>query len=360
MYRIDTITDNMLNEYFNKYALELKSYMTQLRDGITTIPDKLGSKNKILIKYKVRKNSPKWRFLNKYIQDANLRNLLCGSWEELLNIISDVENLIPNLEWQKGATKTEYKNGKYQIDGIDTDGSIFIDHFNEIMHWLFVDIMYETKLNKLQFIEKLGLKICPYCGRQHINIAKFPGYRDSKPNIDHFLPKSLYPFLSISFMNLIPCCHVCNEMANKGNYDPLKPDIGLYNPYVFNDDNITFKGIFNGNDEMDENSYDVDIICNPTTLDKGYKEVLKLLPFYQQERLKIQDIYINFTTTTKTHKKFLKDLGMSQDFLDDDARMIIGHPLDGRASQREFYKFKRDLFLQLVRMYSQEHKKISL
>lgn len=350
----------MLNEYFNKYALELKSYMTQLRDGITTIPDKLGSKNKILIKYKVRKNSPTWRFLNKYIQDANLRNLLCGSWEELLNIISDVENLIPNLEWQKGTTKTEYKNGKYQIDGIDTDGSIFIDHFNEIMHWLFVDIMYETKLNKLQFIEKLGLKICPYCGRQHINIAKFPGYRDSKPNIDHFLPKSLYPFLSISFMNLIPCCHVCNEMANKGNYDPLKPDIGLYNPYVFNDDNITFKGIFNGNDEMDENSYDVDIICNPTTLDKGYKEVLKLLPFYQQERLKIQDIYINFTTTTKTHKKFLKDLGMSQDFLDDDARMIIGHPLDGRASQREFYKFKRDLFLQLVRMYSQEHKKISL
>ena len=192
-------------------------------------------------------------------------------------------------------------------------------------------------------------------GRQHINIAKFPGYRDSKPNIDHFLPKSLYPFLSISFRNLVPCCCVCNEMANKGDYDPLKPDIGLYNPYVFNDDNIKFKGIFNGNDEMDENSYDVDIICNPTTLDKGYKEVLKLLPFYQQERLKIQDIYINFTTTTKIHKKFLKNLGMNQNFLDDDARMIIGHPLDGRASQREFYKFKRDLFLQLVRMYRQEH-----
>lgn len=351
MYRIDTITDNMLNEYFNKYAQEVKFYMTQLRDGRITIPDELGRKNKILIKYKVRKGSPTWNFLSKYEQDIYLRKLLCGSWEDLLNIISDVENLILNLEWQKGVTKAEYNKGKYQIDGIDTDGSKFIDHFNEIMHWLFVDIMYEKKLDKLQFIEKLGLKICPYCGRQHINIAKFPGYRDSKPNIDHFLPKSLYPFLSISFRNLVPCCCVCNEMANKGDYDPLKPDIGLYNPYVFNDDNIKFKGIFNGNDEMDENSYDVDIICNPTTLDKGYKEVLKLLPFYQQERLKIQDIYINFTTTTKIHKKFLKNLGMNQNFLDDDARMIIGHPLDGRASQREFYKFKRDLFLQLVRMY---------
>ena len=65
----------------------------------------------------------------------------------------------------------------------------------------------------------------------------------------------------------------------------------------------------------------------------------------------MQDIYINFTTNTQGHKNFLKNLGFSQDFLDDDVRMIIGHPLDGKASQREFYKFKRDLFLQLVKKY---------
>lgn len=132
----------------------------------------------------------------------------------------------------------------------------------------------------------------------------------------------------------------------------MEPNIGLYNPYVFNDDNVTFKGIFNDKNEMDVNGYDVDIICNPTTLDKGYKEVLKLLPFYQQEKLKIHDMYINFTKTTKIYKKFLENLGMKQEFLDDNARMVIGHPLDGKASEREFYKFKRDLFLQLVRMYS--------
>lgn len=352
MYKIDTITDNMLEDHFNKYAIKVKNYMKQLLYGEITIPCELGTKNKILIKYKVKKDTPTWYFLNKYAKDANLHKLLCGSWEELLEIISDVESLIPNLEWKKRATKAEYNKKKYQIDGIDTDGSNFIDHFNEIMHWLFVDTMYEKELDKLQFIEKLGLKICPYCGRQHINIAKLSGHRVSKPNIDHFLPKSLYPFLGISFRNLIPCCYVCNEVANKGNYDPLEPYISLYNPYVFNDDNVTFKGIFNVENEMDVNGYDVDIICNPTTLDKGYKEVLKLLPFYQQEKLKVHDIYIRFTKTTKIYKKFLEDLGIKQDFLDDNARMVIGHPLDGKASEREFYKFKRDLFLQLVRMYS--------
>ncbi len=351
MYRIDTITSNMLNEHFNRYAPDIRRYMTELRDGVITIPKELGRTHKILIKYKVRVNSPTWYFLNKYVQDDNLRKLLCGSWDELLEVISDVEYRIPNLKWQHRVTKTKYENGEYQTDGPDTDGRILIDHFNEIMHWLFVNNMYETNLNKLQFIEQLGLKICPYCGRQHINIAHSQGYIASKPNIDHFLPKSLYPFLAISFRNLVPCCSVCNEMANKGNYDPLKPVIGLYNPYVFDDDSITFTGSFNGSNDMDENCYDVDIICNPATLDQGYKEVLKLLPFYQQERLKVQDIYINFTTNTRKHKSFLKNLGVSQEFLDDDARMVIGHPLDGKASQREFYKFKRDLFLQLVKKY---------
>ena len=351
MYRIDSITDDMLNEHFNRYATETRRLIIGLRDGTITIPDEFGTKHKIHIKYKVRVESVTWLFLDKYAQEANLRKLLCGSWDELLEVIRDVENWIPNLKWQDKATKAKYESGAYQTEPLDVDGRVPIDHFNEIMRWLFVGNMYETNLVKLQFIEELGLKICPYCGRQHINVAQFPGYSDSKPNIDHFLPKSSYPFLAISFRNLIPCCSVCNEMANKGNYDPLKPALGLHNPHIFDDDSITFMGSFNGLNEQDENCYDVDIICNPTTLDQGYKVVLKLLPFYRQERLQAQDIYINFTTNTRKHKSFLRELGVSQDFLDDDVRMVIGHPLDGKASQRQFYKFKRDLFLQLAIKY---------
>lgn len=74
--------------------------------------------------------------------------------------------------------------------------------------------------------------VCPYCGRQRINVASLPGKRPSKPPIDHFLPKRKYPFLAVSFYNLIPCCTNCNELANKGDFDPLEGDLGLEIPMI--------------------------------------------------------------------------------------------------------------------------------
>lgn len=40
---------------------------------------------------------------------------------------------------------------------------------------------------------------CPYCGQRNVR------------TLDHFLPKSQYPKLSITPLNLIPCCSDCNK-----------------------------------------------------------------------------------------------------------------------------------------------------
>lgn len=348
MYKIESVTNVLLTGHFDRYATETKRLMIELLEGTITIPGELGRKGKIDITYKVKKGSPTYLFLKKYSQENNLRKLLCGSWDDLLKVIEDVNIWIPNLRWQHRATKEKYTLGEYQKDGFDAENRVLIDHFNEILHWLFIDQMYEDQIDKLRFIQELNLKICPYCGRQHINVAQVTGRRDSKPPIDHFLPKSLYPFLAISFRNMVPVCTVCNDITNKGDYDPINPTVGLENPYSFDDTHVIFKGDFNIKNEQDENSFNVDIICNPVTLDKGYKEVLKLLPFYQDEKIKMQDMYINFTTNTDSFKEYLKDLGVKQQFLDNVAKMVIGHRLDGKASQRAYYKFHKDLLLQLL------------
>src|SRR5262249_18731883 len=66
------------------------------------------------------------------------------------------------------------------------------------------------------------LKVCPACDGPRI---------DSLYEIDHFLPKTLYPFLSMHPTNLVPICAKCNSSSEKGRKDPL--DHRLQDPLMF-------------------------------------------------------------------------------------------------------------------------------
>ena len=50
----------------------------------------------------------------------------------------------------------------------------------------------------------------------------------------------------------------------------------------------------------------------------------------------------------QSRKDFLKTLGVSGGYLDNIQRSVLGFPLDGKTSVRLFYKFKKELFEQLL------------
>jgi hypothetical protein len=57
---------------------------------------------------------------------------------------------------------------------------------------------------------------CPFCG-----LDKIKGNDHTKLEAyDHFLPKGVYPFNSVNFLNLAPMCHECNS-SYKLEKDPL-------------------------------------------------------------------------------------------------------------------------------------------
>lgn len=58
--------------------------------------------------------------------------------------------------------------------------------------------------------------ICPFCGLSRMDDA----FNDRREDYDHFLPKSLYPFNSLNFKNLVPTCLKCNR-TRKLAKDPL-------------------------------------------------------------------------------------------------------------------------------------------
>ena len=79
------------------------------------------------------------------------------------------------------------------------------------------------------------MNVCPYCNRQYtFTASKKSDKKGTRPEFDHFLPKSKYPYLALSFYNLIPSCHTCNHIkGNEGNND-----VQFLNPYLngFGDD----------------------------------------------------------------------------------------------------------------------------
>lgn len=79
-------------------------------------------------------------------------------------------------------------------------------------------------------LNELNVKVCPYCNRQYTFTIK-----DKKisPEFDHFYPKSNYPYLALSFYNLIPACSVCNHTKSDEEIDKNPYVEGFYDNYKF-------------------------------------------------------------------------------------------------------------------------------
>lgn len=79
------------------------------------------------------------------------------------------------------------------------------------------------KTHGKRLLEFSELHICPYCYRSYINIIESEN-KSLTPDLDHFYPKSRYPFLAVTLSNLVPSCLVCNERA-KGSTDFYKNSV---------------------------------------------------------------------------------------------------------------------------------------
>ncbi len=85
--------------------------------------------------------------------------------------------------------------------------------------------------NALKLANDLGMVVCPYCNRNFIYNTKGEeegeGRRTSQ--IDHFYPKANFPFLALSFYNLVPTCGWCNFV--KGNRWNTESSNFVIHPY---------------------------------------------------------------------------------------------------------------------------------
>lgn len=67
------------------------------------------------------------------------------------------------------------------------------------------------KWNAYKLCQKSKYILCPYCQQNFAFTVLGEGQGSFRPTLDHFFPKSIYPYLSLSLYNLVPSCYVCNS-----------------------------------------------------------------------------------------------------------------------------------------------------
>ncbi|ENE5197722.1 hypothetical protein ABNJ92_001251 [Vibrio parahaemolyticus] len=165
----------------------------------------------------------------------NLKRIVKAKPNEFHSIIGEAFNII-NI-----SDLTELVNGKVK--------SASLGHV--LLKKVFFYDSFRSSDACVKFYKELGLegKYCFYCNDSELSVistekpSKSNGFRSKNGkllfDLDHFYLKSNYPFLALSFYNLIPCCGLCNSRFRGTKNFNVNTHI---NPYLDSfDENYIFK-----------------------------------------------------------------------------------------------------------------------
>lgn len=149
-----------------------------------------------------------------FTNDNQIRELICANYRKMRYFIAQPLYL----------SKTFYNHndkrglGQTRISEADRNALIRVFGYEE-----FTDLDEPYQWGAYTFFEKLGVDVCPYCNRQYIftitknkrGLSTTSSVSSKKhlirPQVEHFFPKSKYPYLSCSIYNLVPGCSICNS-----------------------------------------------------------------------------------------------------------------------------------------------------
>lgn len=147
---------NMFDKYINKFKLD------PIKQGILNY-----------LKDKVKK-------------DASGFSIITAQPHELSNFIKNFEALYPRLDnTLKKALKC-------------------IFYYKEYGKWQAYNLASMIKVS-----------VCPYCNRSYTFAIGSDATTGTRFEYDHFYSQEDYPYLALSFYNLVPSCHICNANLKK-------------------------------------------------------------------------------------------------------------------------------------------------
>ena len=223
---------------------------------------------------------------------------------------------------------------------------------NVAFHEIIVKIMRYDAVREaeiLPYIKKLGIKACVYCNTQlAITVDAEDQKYKGKYELDHFRPKSQYPYLCTSFFNLQPCCSNCNRSKNdrKGLFDLYTKKKLVLNPFVFQ---VSSESIVQYLMSLNCDELEIIFDSSDKALKKNHEELFHITELYKTQTDVVEEIIWKSKVYNLSYRKSLLDsfpseLSSNIDF----NRFILGNYCkDSEVHKRPMAKLVQDIAKQL-------------
>ncbi len=289
----------------------------------------------------------------------NLKNLIGKAGFKLANRVKYIEYLIKYYDEIQKATPDEFQKWCSDFDKIINHKELTLNFWRRIVKALGYKQLREKEF--LEFYDDLGIKSCIYCNAQLAVNVEMEFYKTGSKEgqvkkrkatfeLDHFLPKSEYPFLATSFFNLYPSCSICNK-AKSYNANPIvlfeeSSDLDFFNFRV------NPKSMQNFWSTKDRTDLKIELRHSPGFQQKikDYNKLFQIKGIYDTQKDIVEELLNKKAAYTQAYKRGLINLSNKKIFPDEAMinRLIIGtydKPED--IHKRPLSKFTQDIARQL-------------
>lgn len=282
------------------------------------------------------------------------------SWDKYFryvkNIIRHYDDIIALKPSQFDIYHIKYFN---ELTGSDLARNIISSkHFYELV----VEAMRYDDVRNTEYapyVRKLDIKTCIYCNAQFSLPTHGKGNANTDVTtyeIDHFYPKSIYPFLCTTFFNLAPSCGPCNRRKsdNKVEFCLYTEDKSECSPFHFllSKQSVTNYLITNKKDDLD-----FAIEGNGNLLESH--KVFYLDDIYKEHKDVAEELVWRHKIYSQAYRnsilsQFKKIFDKQED--DDCYRLLFGiYPSSTHIHKRPLTLFSRDLSKQLEEMFDSKY-----
>lgn len=176
--------------------------------------------------------------------------------EDKVDFIAYLEKLIDEYDELKQLLPSKFENRKEEYDDLLDPDKLSTTVFcrnkrmpsdvegrrNMEVHSV---VFYEEVVARMRYdearpvvakymMDKMHIQTCIYCN--NADAVYEDENEEAYYHLDHWKPKDKYPFLSICFFNLYPCCSNCNGHkldGTKGSFQLFAEDAPATDPFVF-------------------------------------------------------------------------------------------------------------------------------